>query len=98
MTAFYVVESGRADVVRGGRVVSTLGRGAGFGEIVLLNDQPRTATILACGDKPLRVGVFQRPALPDRRDRAPMSATAGREVVALLTTPNDANEVSRSTP
>jgi CRP-like cAMP-binding protein len=59
---FYVVESGRAEVVRGGRVVNTLGRGAGFGEIALLDDRPRTATILASGEEPLCVGVLQRPA------------------------------------
>ncbi len=96
---FYVVESGRADVVRDGRVVNTLGRGAGFGEIALLDDRPRTATILASGDEPLCVGVLQRPAFLTAVTGYPMSATAGREVVAALLAPRDAaEEVSRPTP
>ena len=95
---FYVVESGRADVVRDGRVVNTLGRGAGFGEIALLDDRPRTATILASGDEPLCVGVLQRPAFLTAVTGYPMSARAGREVVALLTTRDAAEEVRRPTP
>ena len=95
---FYVVESGRADVVRDGRVVNTLGRGAGFGEIALLDDRPRTATILASGDEPLCVGVLQRPAFLTAVTGYPTSATASREVVALLTTRDAAEEVSRPTP
>ena len=95
---FYVVASGRADVVRDGRVVNTLGRGAGFGEIALLGDRPRTATILACGDEPLCVGVLQRPAFLTAVTGYPMSATAGREVVARHTTRDAAEEVSRPAP
>jgi MFS family permease len=95
---FYVVESGRADVVRNGRVVNTLGRGEGFGEIALLDARPRTATILASGGEPLCVGVLQRPAFLTAVTGYPMSARAGREVVALLAARNAAGEVSRPTP
>jgi CRP-like cAMP-binding protein len=95
---FYVVESGRADVVRDGRVVNTLGRGAGFGEIALLDDRPRTATILASGHEPLCVGVLQRPAFLTAVTGYPVSATTGREVVALLAARDGAEKVSRPTP
>jgi MFS family permease len=96
---FYVVESGRADVVRNGRVVNTLARGAGFGEIALLDARPRTATILASAGEPLCVGVLQRAAFLTAVTGYPTSATASREVVTLLTTRDAAAEaVSRPTP
>jgi len=81
---FYVVESGRAEVIRGGRVVNTLGRGEGFGEIALLNDEPRTATIRACADANLRVGVLQRRAYLTAVTGYPASAEAGQAVVTRL--------------
>jgi MFS family permease len=79
---FYVVESGRAEVVRGGRVIGTLGPGEGFGEIALLNDEPRTATIRADTDSPLRVGILERGAYLTAVTGYPASATAGAAVVA----------------
>jgi MFS family permease len=81
---FYVVETGHAEVVRDGRLVNTLGRGDGFGEIALLGDRPRTATIRASGSGPLRVAIVERPAFLTAVTRYPVSATAGHEVVARV--------------
>jgi pyruvate,water dikinase len=45
--AFYLIESGTATVTVGGEVRRTLGPGAHFGEIALIDGAPRSATVTA---------------------------------------------------
>jgi CRP-like cAMP-binding protein len=70
----------------------------GFGEIALLDDRPRTATILASGDQPLCLGVLERPAFLTAVTGYPMSARAGREAVALIAARDAGEKVRRPTP
>jgi CRP-like cAMP-binding protein len=45
--SFYVIGTGEAEVVDGDLLVTTIGPGEGFGEISLLRDTARTATVRA---------------------------------------------------
>ncbi len=55
---FYVIEDGEAEVIGDGRLIRTLSSGDGFGEIALLEETARTATVRA--RTPLRLHRLDR--------------------------------------
>src|SRR3989442_14116265 len=48
---FYLIVGGSAEVRRDGRVLTKLARGQFFGEMGLLDQQPRSADVVAFGDQ-----------------------------------------------
>jgi hypothetical protein len=85
---FYIVESGRADVVLDGSVVGSAGAGDCFGEIALLRDVPRSATVRATADGPLRVSRLRRSVYLTAVTGYPAAAAEGE---ALVTSRFDAD-------
>jgi hypothetical protein len=74
---FYILRSGRADVLQDGRHVRTLGAGECFGEIALLHDRPRTATVQAADGAPLALSRLRRSAYLTAVTGYPAAAPAG---------------------
>jgi len=52
---FFIINDGTAEVIRDGQVVAELGPGDFFGEIALLGDPHRTATVVAAAEVDLTV-------------------------------------------
>lgn len=48
--SYFAIVSGEVAVTMNGKAIRTMSRGQGFGEIALLADVPRTATVTAVGD------------------------------------------------
>lgn len=69
---FFVLVQGTATVTRGGRKVRELGPGSFFGEIALVSDVPRTATVVAAS--PVRVLVVTDRAFTRLMQRVPSIA------------------------
>ena len=89
---FYIVESGAVAVTRGGQPIRTLyAAGDGFGEIALLRDIPRTATITAVTDTVL-LTLGRREFLAAVTGHPVVSAEAGRVVEGLLHADGEAAE------
>jgi MFS family permease len=59
---YYVVVRGTVEVARDGQAIATLGPGEGFGEIALLRDVPRTASVRAVDELEL-VALAREPFL-----------------------------------
>jgi CRP-like cAMP-binding protein len=55
---FFVIEEGKAEVKRGDDVIAELGPGDFFGEIALLEEDRRTASVIAA--EPMRAIVMTR--------------------------------------
>ena len=55
---FFVIESGTADVIRGGEKIAELGPGDFFGEMALLGEERRNATVTA--SSPMELVVMTR--------------------------------------
>ncbi len=77
---FFVIESGRVEVTQAGQVLRHEGPGEFFGEIGLLRDVPRTATVTATEDTDL-VTVAREDFL-EAVQGAEESLTAANEVVS----------------
>jgi CRP-like cAMP-binding protein len=77
---FFVIEDGTAEVTQDGEHVADLGPGDFFGEIGLLGDEPRTASVVASSDMTLIV-LNDRDFMEMAR-RMPQVADQVREAMA----------------
>jgi len=80
---FYVIESGEAEVVIADDLTTTVGPGDSFGEIALLRDVPRQATVRAATDLRLRA-IGRRVFLEVVTGHNEASAQADRMIDRML--------------
>jgi CRP/FNR family transcriptional regulator, cyclic AMP receptor protein len=66
---FFVLVEGNADVRKGNRKINTMSKGDFFGEIALVSQKPRTATVTTAS--PVRVLVVTEQSFRSLIDRAP---------------------------
>jgi MFS family permease len=77
---FYVIRGGTADVEVDGERVRTLGPGDSFGEIALVHDVPRTATVRAQAE--LELLALDRDVFVSTLTHHPASAQAAGSIIA----------------
>jgi MFS family permease len=82
---FYLVETGRLAVTVDGAAVGEIGPGGSFGEIALIRDVPRTATVTARDD--VRLWALGREEFLDAVTGHPPSARAADAVVGAQLAP-----------
>ena len=87
---FYIIEAGRCDVSVNGQVVRGLGPGEGFGEIALVRDVPRTATVIVVEDAVL-LGIDRGPFVDALGGQA-----RSRTIASVLVDDRLAADVARS--
>ena len=87
---FYIIETGSVDVSVNGQVVRRLGPGEGFGEIALVRDVPRTATVTVVEDAVL-LGVDRWPFVDALGGQA-----RSRTIASVLVDDRLAADVARS--
>ena len=80
---FYAIAAGELHVTKNGHEVSTLRRGDGFGEIALIEDVPRTATVIAVTDAEL-YSLTKEPFILALTGHAPAARAAGDMVSRRL--------------
>jgi len=68
-SAMYIIVQGRVEVTRSGMPITTLGAGEHFGEMSLLDEQPRSATVTSTGAG--SVMIIRRDAFMDLCKREP---------------------------
>jgi MFS family permease len=82
---YYLIEDGRVRVEIDGEQVAELGPGEGFGEIALLRDVPRTATVTALTD--LTVHALERDAFLGAVTGHAQSTAAAEGLIAARLSP-----------
>lgn len=85
---FFVIVEGSADVSIDGKKVGTLGAGDFFGEMALLTDQPRAATVTPV--TPMRVLVIVDRAFRQLLDQEPAIQSKVLAAVAARAAANEA--------
>ena len=80
---FYAIAAGELQVTKAGHDVSTLRRGDGFGEIALIEEVPRTATVTATTDAEL-FSLTKEPFILALTGHAPAARAAGDMVSQRL--------------
>jgi MFS family permease len=77
---FYVIAEGEVEIIQDGRLVAVRGGGDGVGEIALLRNVPRTATVRAATE--LRLYVLEGEVFVSAVSGNPLSARTADEIVA----------------
>ncbi|MGH2475419.1 MAG: cyclic nucleotide-binding domain-containing protein, partial [Candidatus Limnocylindrales bacterium] len=78
--SYVLIDRGEVEVSQAGRVMRTLGPGAGVGEIALLHDVPRTASVRAVG--PVEAFSLDRDAFLEAVTGMPASRAAAEATAA----------------